>query len=455
MPKRKRSSDNGLQATLEKHQDDLFRALKAAKGFERQRLSKRLRDDALPADRKLRLEREVAVLKSLDLHQTARAHLTFSLLKVKSIAGSPDLPEPLRAGVPKPDLPDEERAALHNVTSGLYNRGPVKQAVDQAVAAVCRALSVPLPGKAKRPRKGKGTDDEEGFANPEPPQTSPQGPSSAKQGQESPNEESEFEGFESDVDEPGSVMGQPNSEEEADEETAFSKYDQLLGSSSEDEDDDDDDGLDEDVVKKLKGTEKVNLDDISVSGSSVDTDDEQDSASSSRSPSPPPATTRQVDGKKGTKAVKIASARDSTFLPSLIGGYVSGSESASEIEDAKPKKRRGQRARQAIWEKKFGASAKHLRKQSQKGGRDSGWDMRRGAVNGEEQGRRTPWKKGVRNPLATYANSPDQAGPVRRPEPKATKRDDEGSLHPSWAAKKKAQDAHKSVAFSGQKVVFE
>ena len=63
MPKRKRSAETSLQAVLEKQQDDVFRALKVAKGFERQRLSKRLRDDGVQPDKQERLEREVAVLK--------------------------------------------------------------------------------------------------------------------------------------------------------------------------------------------------------------------------------------------------------------------------------------------------------------------------------------------------------------------------------------------------------
>lgn len=140
-----------------------------------------------------------------------------------------------------------------------------------------------------------------------------------------------------------------------------------------------------------------------------------------------------------------------------MGGYISGSESASDIDDAKPKKRRGQRARQAIWEKKYGASAKHLQEQHQKGGRDAGWDMRRGAVDGNPQGHNTPWKKGAGNALAKKSRgSPAGRNKAhRQPEPKPAKRDDQGPLHPSWAAKKKAQDAQKGVAFSGQKIVFD
>ena len=384
------------------------------------------------------------------MHQTAQAHLRSSLLKVKSIAASTDLPDELRTGVPKPDLSEDERALLHNVTSGLYNREGVKAVIDAAIAAVCESLNVPVPEKGKKPGQEKKKQGE--------PQTSP--PNEAKNGAvTAPEEEEEvtdFEGFESDVDEPGPVVGEPDSEAEAKEEGEFSQYDHLLGSSSEDDDDDDDESLDLSRWEKYRGTEKANLDDISDSGSNAEPDiasfdedeseDEEDEKPSSQSPEPKP---------KKQKA-KVAKPTDSTFLPSLMGGYLSGSESASDVDIEPPKKRRGQRARQAIWEQKFGAKAKHLNdaNKKNKAGRDAGWDMKRCAVDGGEGGRRTPWKKGS-NPFAKGGGSGNDGAPrqeVKRPPPK---RDDEGTLHPSWEARKKAKDSQKAVAFSGQKVVFD
>ena len=72
MPKRKRSAESSLQAVLEKQQDEVFRALKTAKGFERQRLSKRLRDEGVQADKQERLQREIAVLKVRSTPQQRR-----------------------------------------------------------------------------------------------------------------------------------------------------------------------------------------------------------------------------------------------------------------------------------------------------------------------------------------------------------------------------------------------
>ncbi|RTE73173.1 hypothetical protein BHE90_012410 [Fusarium euwallaceae] len=450
MPKRKRG-ELSLEDNLEKHSNEVFRALKSAKGFERQRLSKRLREDGIGPDKKERLEREVTVLKSLDLHQTARAHMYSSLLKVKTLAASTDLPEEIRAGVPKPELSPDEQAALHNVTSGLYNREPVKQAVDRAVTAVCQALNVPLPEKAKRSRKSKREEKEE--------QPSDRIEKEAKEEKEVPeddvmasveeeedgyDDESEFEGF-SDVDAAQEVE-EMDSEDEAEEEKELSKYEHLLGGSS-----DEDEDFDDERFAQFRGKEKVNLDDISVSGSDAEPELDSDSDSEpearkqpsvSLSPSPPPAKKKKKD-----KTVP-ARPRDSTFLPSLMGGYISGSESASDVDVAPSKKRLGQRQRQAIWEKKFGTRAKHLQRPAkQRGGRDSGWDMKRGAVEGGDEQQRTPWKKGIRNPL-TAESKPE----VQRPP---TKKDDEGPLHPSWAARKQAKASEKTATFAGSKITFD
>ncbi|KAG4258605.1 hypothetical protein FPRO03_03559 [Fusarium proliferatum] len=468
MPKRKRGEPN-LGDKLEKHCNDVSKALKAAKGLERQRYSKRLHEDGVEPDKKERLEREVTVLKSLDLHQTARAHLYSSILKVKDLAASTDLPEEVRTGVPKPELTPEEQAALHNVTSALYNRELVKQAITRAITTFCQALDVPLPGKAKRVRKSKKEEKEEqtsdrieGEPKPEATAAKEDVRVSIENEAEVEVEESEFEGF-SDHDDPVQEPEELDSEDEANEEKSMSKYDHLLGGSSDSEDEDD---FDDERFERFKGKEKVNLDDISVSGSDAapelgsesedeeeeDDDDYEEELSVSASPSPPPAKKK----KSKDKASAPTRPRESTFLPTLMGGYISGSESASDVDVAPAKKRRGQRARQAIWEKKFGNKAKHLQKpawETQRG-RDSGWDGKRGAVEPGD-GPRTPWKKGIRNPLAARQGGSEGAESkpeVKRPPPK---KDDEGPLHPSWAARKQAKDAEKTAAFAGSKITFD
>jgi len=77
---------------------------------------------------------------------------------------------------------------------------------------------------------------------------------------------------------------------------------------------------------------------------------------------------------KQEKAVKsFSSKNESIFLPSLSVGFIRGgsddsdwSETEGKDTDLEPKKnRRGQRARRAIWEKKFGRNANHKKKEEE------------------------------------------------------------------------------------------
>ena len=379
-------------------------------------------------------------------------------MKVKSVAASTDLPDDIRAGVPRPELPEEEKAALHNVTSGLYNRAPVKQAIERAVAAVCEALEVPVPEKGKRSKKTEREEPEEQPADTitSVEESGVDRDSHALQSQAGDEEVTDFEGFESDIDEPGPLNGVlPREGQQVDEDEA-SKYDHLLGSSS---DEDEDVDMDDAVLARFRGKEKVNLDDISLSGSGAssgsDSDVESGAESSSNSELAPPVPSKKAGKRASQSTATPARAGNSTFLPSLMGGYISGSESASDIDAPPPKKRRGQRARQAIHEKKFGAKARHLQNG---GGRDAGWDMRRGAVDGDGPAGRTPWKNGVSSPFGGKNGRDTPAGQDgmdgTRVEVKRAK-DNEGALHPSWEARKKAKDSQKDVAFSGQKITFD
>lgn len=62
MPKRKREEDV-LGEKLAHHHQELSRTLKAAKGFERQRMAKRQRDPKSTPEKRARIEKEIVVLK--------------------------------------------------------------------------------------------------------------------------------------------------------------------------------------------------------------------------------------------------------------------------------------------------------------------------------------------------------------------------------------------------------
>lgn len=169
---------------------------------------------------------------------------------------------------------------------------------------------------------------------------------------------------------------------------------------------------------------------------SDESDGEDDSMDDSMDDRPPP-----------TKA------KASSFIPSLSVGYVagSGSEPESDIEELAPakKNRRGQRARQQIAEKKYGAKAKHLEKQ--KNDRSSGWDAKRGATDGS-RGK----KSGMGGGRGGYGQG--HGAPRREPPapPKKKHKDDEGPIHPSWAAAKAAKEKKSApVAFAGKKISFD
>ncbi|TLD28924.1 hypothetical protein PspLS_03865 [Pyricularia sp. CBS 133598] len=444
MPKRKRSSEEDFDKSFERFNKELFRALKAAKGFERQRLAKRVKDVKLPQDKIQRLEQEVEVLKALDLHQAAQAHLCSALLKVKAAAQSPLLPEAIKNGVPKPEISEEERHALHNVTSALYKRNQVRAVISAAIPVLCQSLGVSPPGD-KSKAKGEPTSskkDSKADAKSKEARRKGRAEQSSEEQEDSSSDE---DGYESEAE-----------EEELDDEAIDRMEAMLGGSSSEEEIDSDDEGIAN--LKRL--AQRSGFDDgISLPGSDsapeeeYPQDDEVTIPSSSSSESevaaPPPKKAKKKE--KKSKPIRDEEIVESVALPTLMGGYISGSEEASDVDvtPAPRKNRRGQKARQALAEKKYGDKAKHLGKQ-----KEAGWDSKRGAV---DAGDGKPWKRGVRNPLQQKKDGEGSRGPkqeeAKKPEKKS--RDDDGPLHPSWLAKKKAKQAQENASFQGKKITFD
>ncbi|KAH6629177.1 Bud-site selection protein [Boeremia exigua] len=202
--------------------------------------------------------------------------------------------------------------------------------------------------------------------------------------------------------------------------------------------------------------------DAAISRSVAPPSDSDDSDSSS---SPALASAKSRPTKEAAKPTT------STFLPGLShANYVSGDESASDLDEKPRKNRRGQRARQKLAELKFGAKAKHIEKNEQK----NGWDAKRGAVGsdakpGNRKDRRAAMKaSGGRGPVISGENAAPlgnkriegaAAKPAPKPAPKP-KKDDTGPLHPSWAAAKAAKESKKlkidlGGAKSAKKITFD
>lgn len=127
-------------------------------------------------------------------------------------------------------------------------------------------------------------------------------------------------------------------------------------------------------------------------------------------------------------------------LPELIGGYASLSED-EEPENTKTEKknRRGQRARQRIWKKKFGSEAKHVKLQREQ----EASERRQRQLEYEERCRKREQK--AREEEERKKDNPNYI-PLK--EKKV-------AVHPSWEAKRKAQEQLSKVEFAGKKIKFD
>ncbi|KAI5122796.1 hypothetical protein M0805_000139 [Coniferiporia weirii] len=212
-------------------------------------------------------------------------------------------------------------------------------------------------------------------------------------------------------------------------------------------------------------SEQEAVDDGWESGSvhSQDSDDVQSSSTSiegSRPVSPVP----QKALKKARPAPerKPEKAGESTFLPSLSVGFVAGgsdsewSDAEADLADSPMKKnRRGQRARKAIWEKKYGKNANHLKKQVESGddavqrayeSRARGGAPGRGLPNSHGRGRGAP-RQGVQH----RPQVPQDQGYSSRPAPGFAKEDLASKpLHPSWEAKRRLKEKQSAAIVPAQ-----
>jgi len=366
----------------------------------------------------------------LDTSACARIYLYKLLGKIKAVAESPNLPPEVRT-VGKLS----EDVAVLNVHARLCKSNPVKEALPGVLSDVGSALGVRIKdeggaaGKRVRPKKEE-TVTTTAKALPR-------------------------EGGKAQLEVEGKALEGSASEAEDDiPDDGLERFNDRLASSDDDEDelDEDDEDLDVEAIERKLEQEGIarmaskaltpKYDPKNDMEITEDEDDLGDSAASSPEPRKAPAL------------------KKSAFVPSLsMAGYISGSGSdIEEIDEAPRKNRRGQRARQQIWEKKFGAKAQHLQKQQdgggkQAGGRDAGWDPKRGATDGTE-GRNIGRKFPERATRRQYGKAARPSVDGARPDPKH--RDDDGTLHPSWAAAKLAKEKKVAApaAFQGKKITF-
>jgi hypothetical protein len=463
MPKRKRpgyehsskaasdSRKNDVQQTLVQSKKLLNRALKTAKGFERQKLGKRLKLATTnnQADAIARTNREIEACKVLDVSKLTDAHLHKTLLKIKAFAESELLPDEVRKTAPKPEGPEETLAAIHNVTSGIYNMKPVKDTMQQIVSGMYVAMGLPIPANGKASMTKKESNQQNASSRKE--------EDTERENLEEEadiNSEVSWEGFDSDQEEEEDQNDEEDSGTDSLDEEELSRYDALLGGSSDEE------SFDEEAYKS-KNPHQTSAR-LSLSLSPLPSRSSSPALSKSVSPSPSPEP--EARPTKIAKSKPTPTKSGSTFLPTLMGGYWSGSESsASELEDFAPaarKNRRGQAARRAIAEKKYGEKANHIKSGKgpvgKKNTKDDGWDAKRGAKDSTERSRGFRGRDHHRGHERNLEKATGENAVSVAPKPRGMgRKDDVGILHPSWQAAKKAKEASKTATFQGKKVTFD
>ncbi|KAH0565488.1 hypothetical protein GP486_001113 [Trichoglossum hirsutum] len=408
----------------------LNRALKLAKGFERRKLGRRLKAagaEGHVAD-VMRLTSEI---ESLKLQMLAEAHIYKTLARSKPVSSSSAFLQRISNAVKatQTDRKTLQDRVENNVVARLYNSNPVKEVTADILKAIQASLGPEATGEYGYQRVQKTQKDDQVQAS-------------------SPEYLASNGGLASeDMDTivasgVGDKGRQPfdratNASSSEDEQTGISKYENRVVDVKDEGSDSCHSSVEDDSKEVAQGHDEMILDpkaNLSLSLSPLP---------SESSSAPPPLGLR--------KQKKSLTTPISTFLPSLMGGYWSGSESAEDESAGQQlrKNRMGQRARRQLWEKKFGMKANHLRDTA----RDKGWDPKRGARTVGDRRESKSARNSVRSADAEmkYSRREDRAsggGP-------RSVNVSEGPLHPSWEAAKKAKRQATQATFLGKKITFD
>jgi hypothetical protein len=421
MSKRKRSEERSpaedssdiqkiqqLKIQITRGISELSASLEQARRFERQKLGKRQHDKNRGDADSRKLNIEIASLKALDMKTVATNRLHKNLVKTQSIAKTGLLPDDVK--MPTTGTIDKTTADL---MARLFKHRGAVEALETTMTAVRKILGVQssMNGVSKR-QKLEQPHQRKDITSQSPEHTTPHDETSL-----SPSDETAEQPHKK-------PKAGSNTNDISDSEEEFTAFDDRLASSSSENDE---------------------------------------------FPQPPGVDSESESDPYDTTI--ITKTTTSAFLPSLsMGGYMSNSDSdATDVEDhiAPRKNRRGQRARQAIWEKKFKDKAKHLKdppKKQKKDKRDEGWDLQKGAVSSDASKANKRLAAAARRRdkgpsggnTAPMGKKRDFDDSEAKPEKKEKHRDDAGSLHPSWRAKKQMKQQTVGIGgFKGKKVTFD
>ena len=330
-------------------------------------------------------------------------------MRVPHVHDSPFLPPFVISKIK--DAPHAIDRTVENVKARLLNSNPVKAALQQVLSTICATLQVPVEAANKRRRLRAGT-----FAS------GSEHPDSNRDRSDSPKLSSQ-----------ASWSGISTNPSAAASSAIASEGDTSLDSGSE-------------ALQSRHRLRSLLLNDTATNleHKSVQSDNVSDL------PSLPISSRDSTD----------RSIEEDLSIPVLNYGYVSGSSDAESVSsiDVKPRKnRRGQQERRAIWEKKFGKNANHVKRQETS--RDHGWDAKRGALG--SSGNKEIQHHGHMPRTSQAQTQFNKANRISREKPREVRNGgktiSEAPLHPSWEAARKAKEkpGPKLLPFQGKKLVFD
>ncbi|KZW03352.1 Bud-site selection protein [Exidia glandulosa HHB12029] len=405
------------------------KAADKAKTFEIQKLVKRLKnarsDKAKPEAKQdvPALEAQLQLLKDLSNDFVGHVALLSKIRKDKALASNEEITAAI-AALNAPPTPDATSRDDDVVRSRVLSSKHLASAIHDALAALHSSIGQPFASDSKSSASAQPQERDEDDAVP-------------------------------------SDAGEDDERDEDEDEDVNMADDVVL-----DDADDGEDGVDADGWE----SGSVDGDDGLDSG-----DDDHDNSTSSRDdsdddPPPPPA----ARAKPSTKTSQSQAASSSVFLPSLSVGFTRGdsdddwSDGEAKVADGVRKNRRGQRARQAIWEKKYGRNATHVKKRQELDARAAAYAGVRGRGRGGARGAPGAGGRGrggAQSHPARGAGSRSGQGPAAQsgrvnvqpsaPTSKASRAVADKPMHPSWEAKQKQKAAVFIQPSQGKKIVFE
>ncbi|KAF9046719.1 Bud-site selection protein [Panaeolus papilionaceus] len=430
---------------------EAHKAAKRAKVFETQKIVKRLKDLRKKNDNPKEagnFEAELTTIKDIDHDAIGNSALKSKILKDHLLRDNHDvkaaISRELDSNIAKPV---EAGSTIAKIQSRLLSSKVLAVQVAASVVSIKALLDPSL--------KQRNTTLEQSALD-----GTPERPT--KMSKVSTRSESSEE--ESDKDEDASESGKVDAEWESGSVEEGSAAGWESGSVS---------GSDEE--EEEEGNDSDDQDDDSEDGSSDDqgdSDNDELTVKLVNSKSQRPATTQPATT-KNSKA-------ESTFLPSLSVGFVRGSddsdfsEAEGNVADMPKKNRRGQRARRAIWEKKFGRNANHkkieakqqaeaLAKKKRNPKNITGSNMissqnpsRTWGQNAPNPGSsNTPKAQDLSRQAANTSARTTGARDFKGVGVKVDKKDDK-PLHPSWEAKRRLKEKESIgiVPSQGKKIVF-